>query len=103
MSAKRPMHVRADRLALVGAGHAHRDVGRDAEVVRPEPHQPLDEPDLRRERRIEARLHLALEDLLRHRFGSAGIGAASGLSMPSIAMPEALRSSSSLRCAISRA
>ncbi len=50
----------ADRLALVGAAdRAHMAlVGRDAEMVRPEPDQPLDEADLGGERGIDARLGL---------------------------------------------
>src|SRR5258706_477359 len=39
-------HVRADRLALISAGHGRNLVGRDAEMIRPKPHQPLDETDV---------------------------------------------------------
>src|SRR5262249_60403783 len=43
-------HMRPDRLALEGAGDCPHLVGRDAEMVRPEPYQPLDEPGLGIER-----------------------------------------------------
>ena len=39
-------HARADGLALIGARHAADLVGRDAEMIGPEPDQPLDKPDL---------------------------------------------------------
>ena len=45
-------HVRADRLALVAAGERrdeHFGAGRDAEVVRPERDEPLDERPLGRD------------------------------------------------------
>ena len=58
-----PEDVGADGLALVGTGHALDLVGRDAEMVRPEPHQPLGKADLGGERRIDARLRLVEIDL----------------------------------------
>ena len=51
-------HMRADRLALVAAGHRLNLVGRDAEMVRPEPHQPLGKADLGADRGVDARLRL---------------------------------------------
>ena len=47
-------HVGADRLAFIGAGHAADLVGRDAEMVGPEPDQPLDKSDLGAERGRDA-------------------------------------------------
>ena len=64
--------MRADGFALIGAGHALDLVGRDAEMVRPEPRQPLCKSNLRRECRIDARLDLVEVDLpagIRHRLG----------------------------------
>ena len=52
---KAPKDMRPDRLAFVAAG-PHRGVGVDAEMVGPEPHQPLDETDLRTDCGIEPRL-----------------------------------------------
>ena len=57
-------HMRADRLALVGAGHAADLVRRDAEMVGPEPDQPLGEADLGAERGLDAGLGLVEIDLL---------------------------------------
>ncbi len=56
-------HLRADGLALEPARHALGHVGGDAEVVRPEPHQPFDETELGRHRGIEPRLDLLAEEL----------------------------------------
>ncbi len=47
-------HVRADGLALVSAGHAPDLVGRDAEMIGPEPDQPLDKTDFGAERGRDA-------------------------------------------------
>ncbi len=66
-------HMGADRLALVAAGH-HGVVGIDAEMVRPEPHQALDEADLGGDGGVEMRLGLGEEDLLRHGLGRRGRG-----------------------------
>ncbi len=66
-------HVRADRLALVGAAdrtHAAL-VGGDAEMIRPEPDEPFGEADVGAERGMNARLGLVEIDLLRH--GGTGI------------------------------
>ena len=60
-------HVGADRLALVGPDHGGNLVRRDAEMVRPEPHQPLDKSDVRAGRGIEARLGFVEDELLRQR------------------------------------
>src|SRR6202030_4879574 len=49
---KAPEDVRADRLALVAAGF-HRRIGIDAEMVGPEPYQPLDETNLSTNRGLE--------------------------------------------------
>ena len=70
----------ADRFALVGAANlAHVAlVGRHAEMVRPEPHQPLPEADLGAERRVDARLGLAQIDLLRRARIGIGIGIGPG-------------------------
>jgi len=65
-------HVRADRLALIGAGHAPDLVGGDAEMVGPEPDQPLGESDGRAKRSFHAQLRLVEIDLpagVGHRFG----------------------------------
>ncbi len=43
-------HMRADRLALIGAGHGNDLVGGDTKMVRPEPHQPFDKADIGSER-----------------------------------------------------
>ena len=51
-------HVRTDGLALIGAGHAPDLVGRDAEMIGPEPNQPLDKSDLGAERGLDANLRL---------------------------------------------
>ena len=53
-------HMRADRLALIGAGHAHDFVGGNAEMVRPEPDQPFDKADIGIGRGVEAQLSLRL-------------------------------------------
>ena len=66
-----PKHMRPDRLELVGPGH-HGGIGVDAEVVRPEPHQALDEADVSRDGGIVVRLGFA-EKVLAHRgFGLGG-------------------------------
>jgi len=46
--------VGPDRLAFVGAGHALDLVGRNAEMVGPEPDQPLGKSDLGAQRRFDA-------------------------------------------------
>src|SRR5580700_294 len=56
-----------DRFPLERAGHLHDLVRRDAEMVRPEPDQPLDEADIGAKRGIEARLGFVLKELLRQR------------------------------------
>ena len=53
---------RARSAPAIGARHL---VGGDAEMVRPEPDQPLDEADLGRERGVDARLGLVEVELLR--------------------------------------
>ena len=55
----------ADSLALVSPGHGLNLVRRDAEMVRPEPNQPLGKSDLGRDRRLDARRRLLLEQFLR--------------------------------------
>jgi hypothetical protein len=59
-------HVWADRLALIGAGH-HRRIEADAEMVRPEPHQPLDQSDFGVERGVKTRPCFLEKDLARQR------------------------------------
>ena len=76
-------HVRADRLALEAAGHDPHGgalAGRDAEMVGPELHQPLDERCVGRCRMADARCGLLPEDLARTRAGlrTGGGGAAAG-------------------------
>ena len=66
--AEAPEHVGADDFAFVGAANlAHIAlVRRDAEMVRPEPDEPLDKPDLGAERGIDAGLGFGEINLLRH-------------------------------------
>ena len=52
----------AGRLALVGAGHDGLFLV-DAEMVRPEPHQPLDKPDFGVERRVDPRSRFGAKQL----------------------------------------
>ncbi len=61
-------HVRADDLAFIGAANlAHVAlVRRHAEMVRPEPDEPLEEADLGAERGLDARLGFREINLLRH-------------------------------------
>ena len=47
-------HVRTDGLALIGAGHAPDLVGRDAEMIGPEPNKALAKSDLGAKRRRDA-------------------------------------------------
>jgi len=54
----------AERLAFVAAGH-DRSVEADAEMVRPEPDEPLDKPDFGVTRGIDPRLGLGQNNLLR--------------------------------------
>jgi hypothetical protein len=65
---KTAQHMGTDRFALIAAGH-DRGVGVDAEMVRPEPHQPLDQANLGIDRRIEAGPGLVAEELARQRHG----------------------------------
>ena len=71
-------HMRPDRLALIGAGETRHLVGRHAEMVGPEPHQPFGKADLGAERRGKARLGFAADDVAHHigffRFGRRGLG-----------------------------
>ena len=62
-----PKHVGADRLALVGADHGDIFVGRDAEMVRPEPNQAFDETDVGAGGCLVACSRFVLENLLRQR------------------------------------
>src|ERR1043166_8129026 len=69
------------RLAFVAGRHVVDEVDRDAEVVRPEPHQPLDEADVGLERAVEPRLDLlekvlslAIGRALRGKRGIGGLG-----------------------------
>src|SRR5260370_33771256 len=59
--------MRANRLALIGAAQrAHAAlVGGDAEMVRPEPHQPLDQTELGAERGVDEGFRLLVLELLR--------------------------------------
>src|SRR5262249_2650553 len=50
-----PENVRPDRFALVAARHVGHHVPRNAEMVRPEPHQPFGEADFGEQRGIEPR------------------------------------------------
>jgi hypothetical protein len=61
-------HMWPDRLTLIGAGH-NRDVGVYAEVIRPEPHQALDEANVCRDGGVIVRLGLAEKVLPHGRFG----------------------------------
>jgi hypothetical protein len=74
-------HMRSNRLALVGAAHrTHRAlVGGDAEMVRPEPYQPLDEAEVGTERGVDARLSLLEIDLLRESRQRGGLAGRNGL------------------------
>ncbi len=58
-------HMRPDRFALVSARHRQNLVGRNAEMVRPEPDQPLDKAELSFERGVEPRFGFLQENLLR--------------------------------------
>src|SRR5262249_60264895 len=73
---ERANHWGADRLAFVGAAQgAHAAlVGGDAEMVRPEPHQPFYQAEVGGERGVDARLRLLEIELLRN----AGTGIALG-------------------------
>jgi hypothetical protein len=62
-----PKHVGADRLALVGADHGDIFVGRDAEMIRPEPNQAFDETDVGAGGCLVACSRFVLENLLRQR------------------------------------
>src|ERR1043166_7405552 len=62
--------VRPYRLAFVPGRHVVDSVGRDAEVVRPEPHQPFDKADVSLEPGVEPRLDL-LEEVLSLAIGRA--------------------------------
>ena len=57
----------ADRLALVTAGHRLNLVRRNAEMVRPEPHQPLRKTDFGRDGGLDTCRRLLQEQLLRQR------------------------------------
>src|SRR5664279_5164085 len=60
-------HVRADGLALVSTAQrpGRAFVGGNAEMVRPEPHQSLDQPNIGIDRNVVASLGLGEIDLLR--------------------------------------
>ena len=60
-------HMRANSFALIGAHHGGVFSGRNAEVVGPEPHQPLDQADLGARSGVKTRFGLAQNDLLRQR------------------------------------
>src|ERR1043166_9964809 len=62
--------VRPYRLAFVPGRHVVDSVGRDAEVVRPEPHQTFDKADVSLEPGVEPRLDL-LEEVLSLAIGRA--------------------------------
>ncbi len=68
-------HMGTDRFALVAAGH-HRGVGVDAKMVRPEPHQALDQANFGVDRGLEAGPSFVAEELprQRHSFGLRGNG-----------------------------
>ena len=76
-------NMRPDRFAFESAAQrAHRTfIGRHAEMVRPEPDQPLGETGLRSERGVEARFGLFQINLLRHagRLFRLGVGFAVAL------------------------
>jgi hypothetical protein len=75
-------HMRADRFALIAPGH-DGGVGVDAEMVRPEPHQALDQTNLGIDRHIEARPGFVAEELprQRHGLGLRGDGRCVGLGL----------------------
>src|SRR5919204_3697303 len=56
-------YVRPDRFALVGAGHRQDLVGRNAEMIRPKPNEPLDEADFGGDGRFDADFALVLHEL----------------------------------------
>ena len=60
-------HVRPDGFAFVGADRAGVLVGRDAKMVRPEPHQAFDETDVGADGCVVARGRFVLENLLGQR------------------------------------
>ena len=106
--------MRADRLALISAADRPRRalVGRNAEVVRPEPDQPFGEADMGIERSIVARLGFGEINLLRQRrpglcrrHGScvktmSFLAALSPAIVMSFAPGEATRGSFMFRCAM---
>src|SRR5262245_50174224 len=55
--------VRAYRLALIGTGHRNDLVGRNTEVIRPEPNKALDEADVRGDGGFDADFGLVLNEL----------------------------------------
>ena len=55
--------MRPDRFALISAGHRNDLVGRNAEMVRPEPHKPFDKADLGADRGLEAHFGFVLDQL----------------------------------------
>ena len=56
-------HVRADRLALIGAGLRNNLVGGNAEMVRPEPHQSFDITDVGADGDVVAHLGFVVDKL----------------------------------------
>src|SRR5204863_8142469 len=68
--AEPPEHMWADRFALIGAGHDGLFLV-DAEMVRPEPHQPLDKADFGLEGRVDPSPGFFAKELprQRHRLG----------------------------------
>src|SRR2546430_17098738 len=57
--------VRSDRLALIGAGHRYDLIGRNAEMIRPKPNEPLDEADVGGDGGFDADFALVLNKLHR--------------------------------------
>src|SRR2546427_4372956 len=62
---KAAKNVGAYRLAFIGTGHRKDLVGRNTEMIRPKPNEPLDEADLRGDGGFDADFGLVLNKLRR--------------------------------------
>ena len=60
-------HMGTDRFPLIRPGHCNNLVGGNAEMIRPEPNQPLDKADLGIGGGVESRFCLVQQKLLRQR------------------------------------